>query len=217
MANRLCDNSAGKAVNKLSGLGTDFAIDSLVSLQVDGKPEIDFGHSAAKGRGEALRRNICPGQYEEGHHNRVDYDSRRIRSATPPLSHHLGRAYDAIPCPRCLARSAVLARTQLLTWRHRSECELAHARQPKGARRRGGRRYCTNARACALRLSDGTTYCKQFASDSALCRPSCSLRYLSRQLITNCGRSRGRTFCSVACFWQPSTLSFSFALFAANS
>src|SRR5262249_28012656 len=30
-------------------------------------------------------------------------------------------------------------------------------------------------------------------------RPSCWLRYWSRQLITNCGRSRGKTFCSLAC------------------
>jgi sugar phosphate permease len=41
--------------------------------------------------------------------------------------------------------------------------------------------------------------------------------YFSRQLMTNCGRSRGRTCCSVACFWQLSTRSFCFARRAASS
>ena len=39
----------------------------------------------------------------------------------------------------------------------------------------------------------------------------------SRQLMTNWGRSRGRIFCSVACFWQPAILSLSFARFAIMS
>src|SRR5262249_27424940 len=48
--------------------------------------------------------------------------------------------------------------------------------------------------------------------------PAGASRYLlSRQLMTNWVRSRGRPFCSVACRWQLSTLSFSFARFAANS
>ena len=48
-------------------------------------------------------------------------------------------------------------------------------------------------------------------------RNALSLVYFSRQLMTNCGRSRGRTFCSVACFWQLSTRSFCFARHAASS
>src|SRR6516225_8366038 len=55
---------------------------------------------------------------------------------------HVRDGSRAAPCVRA---------PQLLAWRHRSECELAHGRQPKGARRRGGRRYCMNARTFELR------------------------------------------------------------------
>src|SRR5262249_2812736 len=80
------------------------------------------------------------------------------------------------------------------------------------------RRCCTDAWTCKLRDAlIGLLIAKDSLPVRRACRASCSLRYLSRQLITNCGRSRGKTFCSLACFWQPSTLSFSFALFAANS
>jgi len=68
----------------------------------------------------------------------------------------------------------------------------------------------------ASRRSDRITYCKGFASRSARL-VAMFAAYLSRQLVTNCGRSRGKTFCSLACLWQLSTLSFSFALLAASS
>ena len=53
MANRLCDNSVGKAANKLSGLGTDFAVASLV-CGLAGTAELLVAGRFVQGGGGAL-------------------------------------------------------------------------------------------------------------------------------------------------------------------